>query len=942
MTLRLITGAANAGKTGLAYAALKEQLAAGLRPVLLLPSGPDTERALTELSASSPTGLRCMTFDRYIGDAWDQFGDGRAIISQDQRELLCAAAARRAHATPGIASLISRCAEQLAEQTGFGWREGAGQDRGPGVLLSRSITEYALALELNELVERAEATHWLARYHPVAQALVLHRFTDFSLSQETLIREYGARGSVVVTVTYEPDSAATIAAVALIERMGPAERIHVPSGAFDADETLEALARGLFSPPPRLDPANAVRFSLGEGHDAEAQLITEAVRAALLEETASSPERIAVVFRDPERHFSTLQQAFSDAGIAADFDVRRPFGLVSFGSAVRHLIGFALAGERAELLALLRSGFSGLGREQCREVERRWRAGSVSDAGRMLEEVSRLSPQLVSAITCARASNRPTLDVDDLRRLAQGIEALFVLGYGRTGIDSGPQEEADAWAYSAALRVLSQAAFVEAGQLTLRDVLSALEGLRMGPGAAERPGRVQVTSVTRARGRRFDTVILGGLNAGEFPHTPNEDMLPGSAVDDVLRAFGGSGETALGAEFEQYLFYSVVTRAKKRLVLSARSTDDDGEPAAISPFFEIAGDSFRDQDSEESMFPHTYRSLSQAPTADEGAGEREKRRAAALRGERNGARLVGAANRAAGRAVGIDDERLVESLSQRDVFSASEIETYLQCPYGWFYSYAVRPRELEREFGAAEEGSYAHELLRRAYVSLLETGEIPVTPAVLDRALDTLRRASTELDKASGAAPDISQRLSRVRAMRWAESTIRQDAEMFAGFRPQYLEWEFGTEEGVDVGSFRLRGRVDRVDVDDEGRAIVMDYKRSAVPKAADILEAGKVQIPLYFKAVEAVLGLEPIAGLYRSLAKTSVRGLIRSGELSPTGITSTDIKSADEFAEIIEGGLALSAEAVEGMRSGRIACEPRKSASCTYCGAALFCGGCR
>jgi len=938
----LITGAANAGKTGLAYAALKEQLEAGLRPVLLLPSGPDTERALAELSASSPTGLRCMTFDRYIGDAWDQFGDGRAIISQDQRELLCAAAARRAQANSGIASLVSRCVEQLTEQTGFRWREGAGEDRGPGAALSRSIAEYALALEVSELVERAEATHWLARHHPVAQALVLHRFTDFSVSQETLIREYGARGSVVVTVTYEPDSAATIAAAALIERVGPAERIHVPSGAFGTDETLEALARGLFSQPPQLDLANAVRFSLGEGHDAEAQRIAEEVRAALMEGTASSPERIAVVFRDPERHFSTLQQAFSDAGIAADFDVRRPFGLVSFGSAVQHLIAFALAGERAELLALLRSRFSGLGREECREVERRWRAGSVSDSGRMLEEVSRLSPQLVDAIACARGANRSTLDAGDLRSLAEGVETLFVLGYGRAGIDSGSQEEADAWAYSAAMRVLSQAAFVEAGQLTLRDVLSALEGLRMGPGATERPGRVQVTSVTRARGRRFDTVILGGLNAGEFPHTPNEDMLPGSAVDDVLRAFGGSGETALGTEFEQYLFYSVVTRAKKRLVLSARSTDDDGEPAAISPFFEVVGDSFRDTESEESMPPHTYRSLSQAPAADDGAGEREKLRAAALRGERDGARLVGAANRVAGRVVRIDDERLLESLSQRAAFSASEIEAYLQCPYGWFYSYAVRPRELEREFGAAEEGSYAHELLRRTYASLLDRGEARVTPAVLDRALNALRQAGAELDRESGATADISQRLSRARAMRWAESTIKQDAEMFDGFRPAYLEWEFGTEGGVDLGSFRLRGRVDRVDVDDEGRAIVMDYKRSAVPKAADILEAGKVQIPLYFKAIEAVLGLEPIAGLYRSLAKTSIRGLVRSGALPPTGITSTDIRDAEEFAEIVDGGLALSAEAVEGMRSGRIVCEPRKPTSCTYCGASLFCGGCR
>ena len=343
------------------------------------------------------------------------------------------------------------------------------------------------------------------------------------------------------------------------------------------------------------------------------------------------------------------------------------------------------------------------------------------------------------------------------------------------------------------------------------------------------------------------------------------------------------------------------------------------------------------------MPPHTYRSLSQAPTADDGAGEREKHRAAALRGERDGARLVGAANRGAGRVVRIDDERLVESLSQRDVFSASEIEAYLQCPYGWFYSYAVRPRELEREFGAAEEGSYAHELLRRAYASLLEAGEMRVTPAVLDRALDTLRRAGAELDKESGAAPDISQRLvSRAGHALGREHhqagrrDVRRVSARVPGVGVRYRRRAWTS------GSFRLRGRVDRVDVDDEGRAIVMDYKRSAVPKAADILEAGKVQIPLYFKAVEAILGLEPIAGLYRSLAKTTVRGLVRSGELSPIGITSTDIKSAEEFAEIVEGGLALSAEAVEGMRSGRIACEPRKPASCTYCGAALFCGGCR
>ena len=121
-----------------------------------------------------------------------------------------------------------------------------------------------------------------------------------------------------------------------------------------------------------------------------------------------------------------------------------------------------------------------------------------------------------------------------------------------------------------------------------------------------------------------------------------------------------------------------------------------------------------------------------------------------------------------------------------------------------------------------------------------------------------------------------------------------------------------------------------------------MDYKRSTVPKAADILEAGKVQIPLYFKAVEAILGLEPIAGVPLARGDLGPEGSSGAARSPPTGITSTDIRDADQFAEIVEGGLALSVEAVEGMRSGRIVCEPRKPASCTYCGAALFCGGCQ
>ena len=53
MTLRLITGAANAGKTGLAYAALEGELEA-VETGTAAAVGTDTERALAELSAMQP------------------------------------------------------------------------------------------------------------------------------------------------------------------------------------------------------------------------------------------------------------------------------------------------------------------------------------------------------------------------------------------------------------------------------------------------------------------------------------------------------------------------------------------------------------------------------------------------------------------------------------------------------------------------------------------------------------------------------------------------------------------------------------------------------------------------------------------------------------------------------------------------------------------------
>ncbi len=939
MSLQLITGAANAGKTGVAYDRVRDLMAVGGRPVLLVPSGPDVERASDELSREFPVGLRVSTFERYVHQAWDRFGDGRAIVSAERRGLLCTAAARTAGGSRGLAGLTAECAQSLAEQTGPLWRQAHASSTGPGAMLACALRGYATSLHEDGLIEPAEATHLLAQHGEHADALVLHRFTDFTPSQRALIRAYAQRAEVSVTVTSDPECAATHAAAMLIERLGPCELTAVPSATFDTDATLQRLAQSLFGAPERLKAGPSVRFSLAEGNEAEAQRIVEEIQAALLEGTASSEERIAVVFRDPERHVGVLKQAFAEAGIRADFDALVPFGSTAFGSAVLHALGFATTGARSDLMALLRSPFSGVAREEVRALERRWRSKGTVERGELLSGTSRVAPRLAAAVRQMEAA-ATRLDAEGLGLLANAINSLFVLGYGRSGFEDRACDESSAWAHRAVIDMLSETSLLSAGRTTLADLRDALGELKLAPARTERVGHVQVTSVTRVRGRRFDTVVIGGLNAGEFPKSAAESMLPGSAVDDVLRAFGGSAEPALGPEYEQYLFYLVVTRAKKRLVLSARSTDDDGDPVRLSPFFEVAADSFRDRDDDDQMPPHVYRVLAQAPGAGVSAGERERVRAGALAGARTTPQLRSAARRAAPRTPGLSDAALLEGLSERMVFSASEIEAYLQCPYRWFLQYGVRPRELEREFGPADQGTYAHALLAGTYSILREAGVQRVAPDALVDAHRALEEAIARAEVAFGQARDLSEQIARTSARAWAARVLADDARMFEGFNPVYLEWGFGGEgERVEVGSFYLTGRVDRIDVDEQGRAIIIDYKRSGVPTAAHILDKGRVQIPLYFSAVSSVLGLTPVAGLYRSLAKRENRGVILAGALPSDSFTRTDVKEPEEFGALVEAGLGLAEQAVEDIRAGRIPCEPRTNAACGYCQAAVFCG---
>ena len=81
--------------------------------------------------------------------------------------------------------------------------------------------------------------------------------------------------------------------------------------------------------------------------------------------------------------------------------------------------------------------------------------------------------------------------------------------------------------------------------------------------------------------------------------------------------------------------------------------------------------------------------------------------------------------------------------------------------------------------------------------------------------------------------------------------------------------WAFGGEYGGAL----LVGKVDRIDVDDEGNAVIVDYKGSVKAShqiAGKTIEApGKVQALMYAQAIKRQLGLNVVGAFYVSYGST-------------------------------------------------------------------------
>jgi RecB family exonuclease len=298
----------------------------------------------------------------------------------------------------------------------------------------------------------------------------------------------------------------------------------------------------------------------------------------------------------------------------------------------------------------------------------------------------------------------------------------------------------------------------------------------------------------------------------------------------------------------------------------------------------------------------------------------------------------------------LDDPGLLADLRAR-AFSPSSLELWIACPTKWFVERMLRPERSEPEPEPLLRGALAHAALRDTLQGLRErTGSARLTPPRLALALQLLAEAlarheprfplSAQPERLPGARRRLAADLQRY---------LRHAAEQQSPLQPLHLELPFGFQDEDPHGlpalalgeGLRLRGRIDRIDVTPGGEAVVYDYKGANVTPGARWLADGKVQLALYMRAAEDLLGLRVIGGFYQPLAGADLRarGALHADAAPELECVQTDRFAADELARLREDTLALARRAAREALAGEIAPRP---ATCAYEGGCTYPAICR
>jgi ATP-dependent helicase/nuclease subunit B len=831
----------------------------------------------------------------------------------------------------------------------------------------------------------AEGRFWAARlelaggrrgaFDPLT-LLVADGFADFTQPQYEILEHLaGYAERVVVSLPLEQPVrrtdlfAKSNKALEEIRRRCTVDALAVAPDSLQSVElpaALRHLSKHLFDNPrtlPQLSDATGIEIIAAAGPTGEARAVAERVKRLLLDGVPA--EDIVIATRSLDEDGLDLPGTLAEAGIDVCCETATRFSQTAIGRALFAVLQSELQDwEFGPLCAVLRSNyfrprwpFAGIESvvETTIRVLRRYQLGS--DRQHILKRLAKLAeapesprsnPTRQEEIRIAARllqtlsdATRRLRSVKDLKAWADSLMGLA----GELGIEprkkDRPTEDAseshkldnrDRHVWDALCEVLREAARVrellnDRRTISVAEFARLLRDLFESQTIVESPterDRVRVVEAADVRNLDVPHLFLMGLSEASFPRGRRDDCFYSAAERrDFLRKDRAGLEPPTPQQDEMLLFYSIVTRARRRLTLSYPSVSASGQPLFPGPYVTAIRDLFyrpalvpagqSDLDpvpsrnqvlsmadlrlaaTDELHFgrPGLFRALAAIPSG--GAPARGILAAAdmdACRFEQNGfTPFEGWLQH------GPNIARLAERYSPDYQFSATQLERYATCPYRFLLSDVLdlEPHDpVEPEIDPRKRGLALHQVL--ADLHRAPKGQPPSQP---DRTalIAALRELVVGQFAVASGIPAYERALQAAElefAERFADLYCQQCEDYRAAIgdgweeppSPRFVELAFGNVPGAgestpepaalpcvtfgpDDSPVRVRGRIDRIDVGRRGGKqvfTVIDYKTRWAPRyqLADIELGLALQLAIYASAARRSGVLDPEASVFQ------------------------------------------------------------------------------
>ena len=877
---------------------VKEQLEASLErwgsAQLIVPSSDAVLLVKRQLGAIQElsVGVNVSTFDEWVRDQWKLYGSSDRLLSTTLRKVffqqildgMPADELGSLNAGKGTVELLSKLApEYLTEldQIMTSGQLSAGQ-----ISACKVLERYKALLEEKSYVEVCQCLDYLLQSIPAqGAALVFSRVEDLSEARLKFVRKLSQKREVAFSL-YVPEGPAGYTAEQQLELVGGPGcdcRVDAELAPAAKSQELNDLLVRVFRATEgnEVTPSGAVTFLSPLGQHAEAESISRYISQCV----ESGSKSFVVYTSNPQKVWDVLSQKLAAKGIAAHYkrSVRIQDSLA--GRAFASLIdAYSTLSERAELeknidyqasehqmgdmswwpprtlTDYLISPISGISVERAWMLDKSWRGNRTLYATRVLETLSKAA---MSSRLCAE-----TIKSLELGRIGSAAQRIIEYLSAETSDEQSEtaQSEETLLQNQESLKVMSKIVssaqeLHEAGlKLTPQTLKSFIDLCKdqsvMIPVSNGIKADIQVliAPVSQAHSfepHMFDTVIFQGMDTLNFGV---------KASDGALQEFVRHASVMpTVTEFARYQrdFYTALTTASTSVAFEKVEQKDVFNAVALSEvkacypkdYAKKTGLVRGEEEVLVNLLPQASNPerVAELPTIESGEIDPKLKN------------IVVLPRHLTRETLEQELQGLIEvSREGLPLLSASQIETYLECPYKWFTQRRIKISQVDTEFAPMQMGTFIHRVLELTHASLLAEAlgcdvtevDLAVEPVLLQDVAgsritsDNLDHAKQVLDtcfaqvwdeqfnninraSSNELIPHSIQERKQVENIREElKNLLEFEASHFVGYQPRFFELRFGREENVvEYAGAQFTGSIDRVDVNAHGQALIIDYK---------------------------------------------------------------------------------------------------------------------